>query len=383
MRRICAHRDRIIAGLAALIALAIACSDDALPPLRLEPILAGRAFELPVEIAQYSDDRLLVAERPGRVLLVNEAETHGTVLLDITQQVDHEAGEGLLSFAIDPSFSETGHVWAYYFASPPRPSFTRLSRFTVVNDAADPSSELVVLELEQPGFNQNGGAIRFGPADDMLYLSLGDGSASMDPFLNGQDKTTLLGSMIRIDVREATAAAPYRIPTDNPFIDDPGARPELFAYGLRNPFRMSIDPEGGQIWVGDVQMSGEEEINVIEPGSNHGWNVMEGNHCLGFECDESGLTLPVFTYLHSEERCAVIGGLVYRGKAVPALRGHYLFGDFCSGEVWAFDRDGDSAAVVIAELNGNIVSFGTDEQGEVLVLDHAGGGAFRLVEGSP
>ena len=314
--------------------------------------------------------------------LVSEAEPEGTLLLDITERADLGLGEGLLTVALDPAFEENGQLWVFYFVAPPRPSLTRLSRFTVTGDAVDPGSELVVLELEQPGFNQNGAAIRFGPDDGMLYLSLGDGSASADPFKNGQNKGTLLGSVIRIDVREASEAELYRVPRDNPFLDDPEARPELFAYGLRNPFRMSIDPDSGEIWLGDVQISAGEEVDRVQAGDNLGWNIMEGSQCRRRDCETAELTLPVWTYGHDLGRCAVVGGLVYRGDAFKALRGRYLFGDFCSGEVWALERDGERPPEVITRLDGSLVSFGTDGDGEVLVLDHEGGGVFRLVEAS-
>jgi glucose/arabinose dehydrogenase len=366
----------------ALGLFALACSgDDELPPLTLAPALGGRVFDLPIEVGPYEGDRVFVAERAGRVWVVSDSDPAGSLLLDITAQSDSKYGEGLLSVAFDPSFGSNGHLWVFYFVSPPRPSLTRLSRFTVEEGSVDLGSELVLLELEQPGFNQNGAAIRFGPDDGMLYLSMGDGSASTDPFLNGQNKMTLLGSIIRIDVRESSEAEPYRIPSDNPFVDDPEARPELFAYAMRNPFRMSIDPESGELWLGDVQVSNEEEVDRVKAGDNLGWNIMEGAHCLRRDCDATGLTAPVWTYLHDQGRCAVVGGLVYRGDDFKALRGRYLFGDFCSGEIWSLDRNEEVAAPeVVAQLDGRLVSFGTDADGEVLVLDHEGGGVFRLVE---
>ncbi len=365
----------------ALGLFALACSgDDELPPLALEPALGGRVFELPIEIGPYEGDRLFVVERHGRVWLVSEADPQGTLLLDMTERADMRLGEGLLTLALDPEFESNGHLWVFYFVSPERPPLTRLSRFTVEGDSVDLDSELVLLELDQPGFNQNGADIVFGP-DGMLYLSLGDGSASTDPFLNGQNKMTLLGSIIRIDVRESSEAELYRIPSDNPFVDDPEARPELFAYGVRNPFRMSIDPKSGEMWLGDVQVSAEEEIDRVQAGDNLGWSIMEGAHCLRRDCDPTGLTPPIWTYVHDQGRCAVVGGLIYRGDELKALRGRYLFGDHCSGEIWSLDRDLEVAVPeVIAQLGPNLVSFGTDADGEVLVLDHQGGGVFRLIE---
>ncbi|MDA0350723.1 MAG: PQQ-dependent sugar dehydrogenase [Chloroflexi bacterium] len=367
----------------AVVALA-ACGDEtpaeppALPPLELAPILGGHAYAEPIEVGVYPGDRLFVAERGGRVLLVSEDDPDGAVLLDITDRADSDFGEGVLSVALDPAFEVNGYLWVYYFVDP-KPDRTLLSRFTVVDDAADPASELVVLELQQPGFNQNGGAIRFGPADDLLYLSLGDGSASTDPFENGQNLGTLLGSVIRIDVRESSEAAPYAVPPDNPFVATEGARPEIWAYGLRNPWRMAFDAESGELWLGDVQVSSSEEVDRVSRGDNLGWPIMEGSGCLSQGgCDPTGLVLPRTTYPHGEGRCAVIGGVVYRGEAIEALRGRYPFGEFCRGDIWAIEREGDAPAETLAVVDGNPVSFGTDGDGEVLILELRGGVIFRL-----
>lgn len=349
-----------------------------MPVLELTPALGGERYASPVEIGAYPGGRLFVAEQEGRVLLVSEADPGGSVLLELTDRVDSDFGEGVLSVALDPAFEANGHLWVYYFVDP-KPDRTLLSRFTVVDNVADPATELVVLEVEQPGFNQNGGAIQFGPDDGMLYLSLGDGSASTDPFENGQNLGTLLGTVVRIDVREASEEAPYAIPDDNPFLETEGARPEIWAYGLRNPWRMSIDAESGEVWLGDVQVSGEEEVDRVEAGDNLGWPIMEGSGCLSRAgCDPTGLVLPQATYSHGDGRCAIVGGLVYRGEAIGGLDGRYLFGDFCSGEIWVLERDSDEPPEVVAELDGNLVSFGVDADGEVLVLDLTSGGVFRL-----
>ena len=349
-----------------------------LPPLELAPILGGRAFEQPVEVAPYPAGRLFVAERRGVVWLVDEAEPEGRVLLDIDARTDSEFGEGLLSVALDPRFEENGALWVYYFLDA-NPDRTLLSRFTVSDDVADAGSELVVIEFEQPGFNQNGGSIRFG-SDGLLYLSLGDGSASTDPFENGQNLGTLLGSVIRIDVREATAEEPYRVPEDNPFLEVEGARPEIYAYGLRNPYRMAFDPKTDELWLGDVGVSAQEEVNRVEAGDNLGWNVVEGTACLSraTECDQSEFAAPVVTYPHGERRCAVIGGVVYRGPVIDALEGRYVYGDFCSGRVWAVDREGETEPVELAVLDDQLSSFAADEDGEVLVLGYSKGLVYRL-----
>jgi len=187
----------------------------------------------------------------------------------------------------------------------------------------------------------------------------------------------LLGAVIRIGVRESSAAEPYRIPEDDPFLDTPGARSEIWAYGVRNPWRMSIDHESGEVWFGDVQVSEEEEVDLVQAGDNLGWPIMEGSSCLrrGADCDQTGLAPPAATYLDADGRCAVMGGIVYRGDE---LRGHYLFADFCGGEVWSHECDGETLPEVIAQLAGNLVTFAADYDGEVLVAEFADGGIYRL-----
>ena len=244
---------------------------------------------------------------------------------------------------------------------------------------------MIVIEMEQPGFNQNGGTVRFGD-DGYLYLSVGDGSASEDPFDQGQDTRTLLATVLRLDVTQASREEPYRVPADNPFLDEPDVRPEIFAYGFRNPWRMSIDGPSGEIWLGDVGVSVAEEVNHVTAGGNYGWSILEGDRCVRpRDCPTDGLLPPVSSYDHSEGRCAVIGGVVYRGHSIPELDGYYLFGDLCSGEVWALDRGGGRASGdprLLTRFPGSPVTFGMDASGEVLVADYVGGGVYRLT-GSP
>lgn len=357
-----------------LVLLATACSD---PGVRLAPALTGTTFDRPVEVGAYPDGRTFVAEQGGAIWLVDDDGATAS-LLDLSALVDDDLGEGLLSVALDPAFEENGHLWAWYFAAGAPPRAT-LARFEVRDGQANPESALVVLEALQPGYNQNGGAIRFGP-DGMLYLSIGDGSASLDPFNQGQDTTTLLATVIRIDVSASTAASPYVVPADNPFVGRDDVLPEIFAYGFRNPFRLDIDPASGDVWLGDVGASSSEEVNRVLPGGNYGWSIVEGARCLDTgDCDTAGLQPPAATYEHAEGVCAVIGGVVYRGDALDHLRGHYLFADFCSGHVFALDtRDDGATPAMIATLEGAPVTFGRDGDGEVLIADYAGGGIYRL-----
>lgn len=282
--------------------------------ITLTPALGGRAFSRPVELAPYLGGRLLVAEQDGLLLLLGPGDGEEHLLCDMEERVSRRGNEeGLLSFALAPAFAETGHLFVYYSVCGAPAS--RLSRLTVVDalgpePTVDPDSEPEILQLEQPFRNHNGGAVRFGP-DGLLYLGLGDGGGAGDPQGDGQDRATLPGSIIRLDVSRATAEEPYRIPPDNPFLTTAGARPELWAYGLRSPWRMAFDPATGALWVADVGQDRIEEVDRVVAGGNYGWNQLEGDQCFrpSENCDRSGTIAPLATYTH-EEGCSVTGGVV-------------------------------------------------------------------------
>ncbi len=393
--------------LAALVVLVVACSDDgprapvapaathgsstttrtatttaagttAAPAgvprrIELEEAFGGVSFDRPVELGVYPGGRFFLADQGGLVtLLTPDGEADGT-LLDlraVVPQASYE--EGFLSLALDPEFASRPYVYAYYSASEPRR--TVLSRFEVRDDTADRASELVILEVAQPFPNHKGGAIRFGP-DGLLYLGLGDGGGAGDPSNNGQNLGVLLAKMLRIDVRNATAEQPYVVPSDNPFVEQEGARPEIWAFGLRNPWRTTFDLATGQLWAGDVGASAVEEVNILERGGNYGWDRLEGNDCHEprSDCDRDGSIAPVASYTH-DDGCSITGGVVYRGAALPALAGNYLYGDYCSGQIWALRADGGSEPVTVAGTDGNrrVSSFATDAAGEVFLLIHGG-----------
>ena len=318
--------------------------------------------------------RLFVTLQPGVVMVFpgDPDPASASTFLDIRERVsDRGNEEGLLGLAFDPGHAENGYLYVYYSAADPRRSV--LSRYTVPpgSTAADPESELVLLEIPQPFSNHNGGQIAFGP-EGYLYVGLGDGGRAGDPFGNGQDKSTLLGSILRIDVGTVGERGGYGIPPDNPFrAAGDGSRPEIWAYGLRNPWRFSFDPETGDLWAADVGQNLYEEVDLIEPGGNYGWNVMEGNSCFSPRtgCSTEGLTRPVVQY-GREDGCSITGGYVYRGSRLPSLRGAYVYGDFCSGRIWALRFDGsvvtEHLELVDSELR--ISSFGLDESGELYIL---------------
>jgi glucose/arabinose dehydrogenase len=257
---------------------------------------------------------------------------------------------------------------------------TRVVAYAMAGDRADPSSRREVLFVDQPYSNHNGGNLVFGP-DGYLYIGLGDGGSGGDPHGNAQSLGTLLGKMLRIDPRPADGA-PYRIPADNPFVTTPGARPEIWAYGLRNPWRYSFDRATGDLWIGDVGQSAWEEVDrqpaSSTGGENYGWNVREGSHPYAAGGSPPGAVDPVFDYSHSDGGCVVTGGYVYRGAAIPDLVGTYVFADFCLGKIEGLRLDGDQ--VVHEQLGvaaGPVSSFGEDAQGELYILSLAGG-VYRL-----
>lgn len=329
-------------------------------PVLVSPAYSTVELDRPVDLTSYplGGYELAVVDQSGVVYGISEGAK--TPLLDITDRVNDDGNEqGLLSIALDPQFSTNRRVWLYYSA--PSPQRTVLSRFTAgIDGAIDPDSELVVLEVEQPYANHNGGAVRFGP-DRMLYLGIGDGGAAGDPRENGQDLGTLLGSVIRIDVSAPSEAPPYAIPSDNPFVGQAGARGEIWAYGLRNPWRTSFDAKTGELWVGDVGQGDIEEIDILRAGQNYGWNITEGDECYqAATCDRAGLVDPVAVYSHEGSRCSVTGGVVARRAAATSVEGAYIYGDFCSGDLWAIsaERAEDGVEpVLIASGLGNIASI--------------------------
>jgi glucose/arabinose dehydrogenase len=321
---------------------------------------------------------IFVTGQKGVIYTFNadQAQPVSNVFLDITDRVNSGGNEeGLLGLAFDPGYRENGYFYVYYSADKPRRSV--LSRFTRGEgnpDAANPQSEVIMLEVGQPYSNHNGGQIAFGP-DGYLYIGLGDGGGAGDPKHNGQNLGTLLGKILRIDVSGTSVDGGYKIPADNPFVDTAGARAEIWAYGLRNPWRFSFDTKTGLLWAGDVGQDKWEEIDIINKGANYGWNIMEGSHCYSpaAGCDRSGLTLPIFEYDHSQG-CSVTGGYVYRGDKIPSLPGYYVYGDYCSGKIWALGYSNNTVTrnILLAESGLKITSFGEDLAGNLYILAKEG-----------
>jgi uncharacterized repeat protein (TIGR03806 family) len=298
--------------------------------------------------------------------------------IDISDRVDFGGEKGLLGMAFHPGYGSNGFVYLSYTASPGGSLESRISRFSLdsLTQTLDPDSEQILLTVAQPFSNHNGGQIAFGP-DALLYIGLGDGGSGGDPLGHGQNPQTLLGSMLRIDVGDGLGD--YTIPADNPFASGGGA-PEVYAYGLRNPWRWSFDRQTGDLWLGDVGQNNYEEVDIITRGGNYGWNLMEGYHCYPAtaNCDSTGLVLPLAEYDHTQG-ISVTGGYVYRGAEMPLLQGRYLYSDYGSGRIWGLEADGSGGYSVeeLLDTDLNIVSFAQDQAGELYVL-HLGGTIHKL-----
>ena len=357
-----------------------------LRPMAVERVFPKLNFRRLTNLVQPDDalNLLFVTEQAGLVrAFVDKHEATGSVVfLDITDRVNEGGNEeGLLGLAFDPNYQSNGYFYVYYSAEGPRRSV--LSRFSVSPNnpvLADTDRELIILEVPQPYTNHNGGQLAFGP-DSYLYIGLGDGGKGGDPHGNGQNTATLLGSILRIDVSRASEGERYRIPHDNPLVGVAGARAEIWAYGLRNPWRFSFDRETRQLWTADVGQNSWEEVDLIERGLNYGWNVMEGAHCFSPRsgCSTTGLRLPVAEYNRSGG-CSVTGGYVYRLHDIPSLTGAYVYGDFCSGKIWGLRHDGESVTehMLLTESGLNITSFGQDRSGSLYLLSRDSG-IYRLV----
>jgi hypothetical protein len=350
--------------------------------LRVETVVAGLVAPSYVT-AVPGDSRLFIVELAGRVRIFQNGILLPQPFLDLRGIVSIGGERGLFSLAFHPRYTETGFFFVSYTDANGN---SRIARYRVSAnpDVADASSAKAILSVAQPYSNHNGGQIAFAP-DGMLHIALGDGGSGGDPLGHGQNTTTLLGALLRIDV---DTGDPYAIPPDNPFPNGANGRPEIWAWGLRNPWRFSFDRETSDLYIADVGQNDWEEINVVPaatPGINYGWNRMEGRHCFGASnCGTAGLTLPVFEYPSSGGACSVTGGYVYRGAAIPDARGHYFFADYCEGRLRSFrvaaGQAVDSRTWDVGRL-GAVTSFGEDGIGELYVVT-AEGVLYRLRPGS-
>ena len=353
------------------------------PPLSLARVVSGLQRPVWVGAAGDGSGRLFVLEQAGTIRVIRDGRLLNRPYLDIRDRVSSGGERGLLGLAFAPTFARDGRL--FVDATDPDGN-TFVAEFRAPDptaDIADPATERVILRIAQPFANHNGGGIVARP-DGTLWIGTGDGGSAGDPQGNGQRMTTLLGKLLRIDPRAAGAAA-YTVPPDNPFVGRTDARGEIWALGLRNPWRFSFDRATGDLWIGDVGQDRWEEVDRVHAGDsggrNFGWNVMEGRHCFSPAdgCRTEGLTLPVVEYDHGEG-CAITGGFVYRGTAIPALAGTYLYADSCSGRIWGLEAAAQvPTSRLLASTGASIVSFGEDDAGELFVADVAGGAISRLV----
>jgi len=354
-------------------------------PLKVARAFANLRFERPIVITHPGDgtDRLFVVSQLGKVFVMpnNQDVKQPALFLDISQRVvfkKQENEEGLLGLAFHPNYKQNGQFFIYYTTTA-APHTSVISRFRVSEDdpnKADADFEEEILRIKQPFWNHNGGGLTFGP-DGMLYIALGDGGKANDPFENGQNLGTLLGSILRIDIDHHDRGLAYAIPKDNPFVGKEGARGEIWAYGLRNVWGMSFDRKTGVLWAGDVGQDRWEEVDMIVRGGNYGWNIREGFHnfvpknapVVKDPGKPEGMIDPIFEYHHDVGK-SVTGGFVYRGKRLPQLQGKYLCTDYVSNAIYALTYDYDKQRLVAVnaipeKMNHPVIAFGEDRDGDL------------------
>jgi glucose/arabinose dehydrogenase len=364
---------------------ALAAPSDA--RIKLSLVTSGLANPVFATTSGDGSGRLFIVEKPGRIRILSNGQQLARSFLNISAGVSTGSEQGLLGLAFHPNFKTNRKLYV---------NFTRLDGATVIREykasvsnpnIVDPASKRLILRIPQPYANHNGGGIGFGP-DGFLYIGMGDGGSGGDPGNRAQSLGSLLGKMLRIDVNGTSGSRNYRIPASNPFVGRTGLD-EIWSYGLRNPWRWSFDRLTGDLWIGDVGQDAWEEIDRAKKtsagagkGVNWGWRVLEGRHCYPASvasCNTSGKTMPLVEFDHGGGRCSVTGGYVYRGTRIPALVGGYVFGDFCSGEIWvvAANATTPAARTLLLDTGLQISSFGESPAHELLVTD-LGGSVYRI-----
>ncbi len=362
-----------------------AATDAAPEKVEVALVKVVEGLDEPTAIANAGDgsDRLFVVQKEGLVRVVKGSALLPAPFLDVRDLVTDAGNEqGLLGIAFHPQFAQNGRFFIAFSAKDTNANSLAEFRVTTPgSDMADRDSGRTLLAIPDTRSNHNGGMVAFGP-DGYLYFSTGDGGGAGDPDRAGQDIGVLAGKILRLDV---DGGAPFAIPGTNPFVGRSGARGEIWAYGLRNPWRFSFDRETGDLWIADVGQNDFEEID-FQPaastgGENYGWSVMEGTYCFrpADGCDTSGKVLPVYEYSHADGSCSVTGGYRYRGDAAPDLRGLYVFADYCQRDLLALAPDGDGWRVLtIGRTPGRVTAFGEDESGEVYLVSGTDGGLYRV-----
>lgn len=379
-------------GVLCLPALA-GCRNDSGPgpgtaEIRLQEVASGLDFPLYLTAPPGDNARLFIVEKTGRIRILRNGSVLPAPFLDLSAKLSNGSEQGLLGLAFHPDYAGNGRFVVNYTNAG---GDTRIAVYRVSSnpDLADPASEQFILSVDQPYSNHNGGMVAFGP-DGKLYIGMGDGGSGGDPQGNGQNRNVLLGKILRLEVSGTGQAS---VPGDNPFVGQTGMRPEIWSYGVRNPWRFSFDRLTHDLYIADVGQNAHEEIDAgtdvtqFGRGLNYGWNRMEGRACYNppGSCDQTGLTPPVLDYGHSEG-CSVTGGYVYRGTAVTALQGLYFYADYCQGWVRSFRLSGTHVSEetdwATLRPGGQITSFGEDARGELYLMT-SGGKVFRIVASAP
>lgn len=380
----------VVGGLLFSAPLAL-LAEEAPPSIKLLPVLSrdipsmlpfSLSLNSPVFLTHAGDQsgRLFIVEQPGTIRILDRGRLLEVPFLDIKERVLFRGEQGLLGLAFHPEYRRNGRFFVNYTRKNDGATVIAEYRRSDLENRAGREERVLVL-IPQPYPNHNGGMILFGP-DGYLYIGMGDGGSQGDPQNRAQNKDELLGKLLRIDVN---SRVPYGIPEDNPYVKGE-ERPEIFAKGLRNPWRFSFDRETGDLWLADVGQDKWEEVNIVRRGGNYGWRVMEGLHCFSLPepCSKKNFIPPVLEYDHQGGRCSIIGGYVYRGKGIPALVGVYIYGDYCSGEMFSV-RTAAGGRVVgepwVLKTNASISSFGEDDTGEIYMVDHKGA-VYQLAPGS-
>jgi len=369
-----------------LLGCAMGQSTPGWPQLRFIKVLSGLALPVHVTHAGDGSGRLFIVEQRGRIRIAKNGALLAQAFLDIQDRVSCCGERGLLSVAFPPGYATKGYFYVNYTNTAGNTVVARY-RITANPDVADAASESIVLTVNQPYSNHNGGQLAFSPRDGYLYIGMGDGGSSGDPQNNGQTPSVLLGKMLRIDVE--SGATPYAIPPSNPFLNNAAYRQEIWATGMRNPWRFSFDRDTHDLYIADVGQNQYEEVNVQPAasagGENYGWNVTEGLHCYGQStCSMTGFTMPVAEYDHTSGGCSVSGGFVYRGTRWPDAKGIYFYGDYCNGKVWGLRRISNQwQSSLLATTGYSIATFGEDQNGELYVANYSTGDIYLLAVGAP
>ncbi len=383
MKRYCFFTLLIVCLPAAVFGQSVLQLVEAFPKLTIP-------FGSPIELTHANDqsNRIFIARQSGFIhVMPNDSNlTQGqvTTFLDISRQITFAGEAGLLGLAFDPSYARNGYFYLNYTRMVQGQLQSVISRFRVSeadSNKADAATEKILLTFNQPYSNHNGGKITFG-TDGYLYIATGDGGSGGDPQNNAQNLGTWLGKILRINVHAGDNA--YSIPSNNPFVNTSGARPEIYAYGLRNPWRISIDRSTGQLWAGDVGQNAREEVNLIVKGGNYGWRLREGKACYNpaANCPTANLIDPVWEYTHaSGDGRSITGGFVYRGARLPELQGKYIYGDFASGKLWALTYNAatkEATNTFLMQFPGTVSAFGEDEYNELFMCNYSTGRIWKL-----